>query len=507
MASRVRSHAPIVIDQFNGLWDSGNIEEVPPDHFSDVQNLRFVGAKAIETRPGLGLHQNVVAPLGNVVRIYNYITQDANTLLVLTWDGTTGNLYHVVDSTTVYGPILTKTGMEDFGFAPWAGRAYITPFKTYNVAGQNIEKGLQNEFLYVYKGDGTAAKKAAGAAPIGTLTISNGAAGHTDAGFKVFAVVFEYDTGYLSAPAAFATFTTGTNLSVNFSAIPTGGTGVIKRHIVSTIKINDYNGDTQGYDFFFIPNATLSDNVTTTLSNISYYDADLLDDASHLLDNYAEIPAGVAIIIYRGRLVLTTTYNDISIALVSAKGEPEAFNQINGLLEVPLDGNPITNAMEVRDILYLTKRNRTVAYVDNDDEPDTWKPDVIDYALGASVHSVATVIDSGSNSNDYAIVGTYRGICLFNGRYIDPELSWKISNLWLTQDRTKFRYIQIVNDTINKILYCTLVDRRMLIGDYGNGLDPKKIRWTIWTFDIQVNTIALVNTDDLIIGAEQRLIA
>jgi hypothetical protein len=506
--TKVRDHEPIVINQFNGLWDSGNVKEVPRDHFSDVQNLRFVGANGIATRYGIDRHQTVAVPLGNIVRIYNFITQDANTLLVLTYDAPTdtGKVYHVVNPTTVYGPILTKVGMSDIGFAPWAGRAFITPFSTYVVNGQNIEKGLQNEFLYVYAGDGTAARKAAGNNPGGTLTIANGAAGHTDAGFKVFGVVFETNSGYLTAPRAFATATTSPDLSVSFTNVPTGDSSITKRHIVSTININNFNGDMQGYTFFFIPNATINDNVTTSLLNQSFYDADLIDDASHLLDNYESIPAGVNLTIYRGRLVLTTTYTDISIALVSASGEPEAISQIDGLLEVPLDGNPITNAMEVRDILYLTKRNRTIAYVDNGDEPSNWKPDIIDYSMGAGVHSIATVIDSGSNSNDYAIVGTYRGITLFNGRYIDPELSWKISNLWLSQDRNNFRLVQMVNDSINKILYCTLTDKRLLVGDYGNGMDPKKIRWTIWTFDIEVNTIALVNTDDLIIGANQRLI-
>jgi len=32
------------------------------------------------------------------------------------------------------------------------------------------------------------------------------------------------------------------------------------------------------------------------LNNISFYDADLLDDASHLIDNYSTIPAGACII-------------------------------------------------------------------------------------------------------------------------------------------------------------------------------------------------------------------
>jgi hypothetical protein len=65
-----------------------------------------------------------------------------------------------------------------------------------------------------------------------------------------------------------------------------------------------------------------------------------------------------------------------------------------------------------------------------------------------------------------------------------------------------FRRIQIINNTIDQILYITLPDRRLLIGDYNNGFDPQNIRWSIWRFDVTVNTIALVNINQLIIGAE-----
>ena len=42
----------------------------------------------------------------------------------------------------------------------------------------------------------------------------------------------------------------------------------------------------------------------------------------------------------------------------------------------------------------------------------------------------------------------------------------------------------------------------MLYGDYTNGLNPKDIKWTPWSFDIETTTIALVQTNTLVIGAE-----
>ncbi len=498
-----RDHEPIVLETFNGLYDRGSADTCPQDHFSDCENLRFVGTGEFGTRFGISPHQDVVAPIGNIRRIYNYVTTTANTLLVLIEDAGTGKIYHVVDSTTVFGPILAIAGMEDFAFAPYAGRAYISPFKTYGTAPNTQEKGMQNEFLYVYLGDGTAARKAGGDPPgAGTLTIVNGT-GDTDPGFHLFGVVYETDTGFLSEPSFLTGFTTSAGNGVSFSNIPISPDAfVIARRIVATRAITNYNGDTVGYTYYFIPNGRIVNNVDTTLNNITFFDADLVEDASHLFDIFADIPAGAALTIYRSRLCLSCTFDDISIVRVSAKGEPEVFNEIDGFLIAPLDGNPITNAQEMRDILYVFKRNRTISFVDNGDVPTTWPMIIIDYGLGCPVHGIAVVIDSGSSSVDYLIVASYRGLMIFNGTYQDMELSWKIKDFWAAQDTALFRRIQVLDDTVDKIIYCTLPDYRLLIGDYNNGKNPEKIRWVPVRFDVQVNTIALINVNTLIIGAD-----
>lgn len=506
----LRGHEPIRLDVFNGLYQKGDAEETPPDHFTDCENIRFIGNSSFGTRYGIDQHQNVAVPLGNIVRQYNYVTQDGSTLLVLTLDHDTniGTIFHVVNSITVFGPILTIQDMTDFGFVSYAGRAYLTPFNTFAQGDLLIQKGLQNEFLYVYDGSlnpGAVARTAGIAPPVGTITIANGAAGHTDAGFHLFGVVFETDTGALSAPGAFNGFDTTDNLSVSFSTVPTGPSTVIRRHIVATKVIENYNGDETGFQYFFIPNAVINDNVTTTLNNISFFDGALLADASHLLDNFSQIPAGVGLCVYHNRLCLFGEFDNISVVRVSAVGEPEAISQISGLLIVPPDGNPITNGAELRDILYIMKRARTVSYVDNDDVPSSWPMTVVDNAIGCGVHGIASVIDTGSSSVDYLIVASLRGLIIFTGRYILPELSWKISDFWLQQDRSLFNRIQVLIDPVNQVIYSTLTDYRLLVGDYSNGLDPKSIRWTPWKFDIQINTIALVNINELILGSDARL--
>lgn len=501
----VRDHQGLVLETFNGLYNRGDIDTVPRDHFTDCLNVDFVAQSSFETRPGIGISQDVFVPLSNVKRIYNYPTQTANTLIVLTYDPITnsGSVYHVINPTTVYGPILTIDGMTDFAFVPYAGRGYISPFSDYTNGDLTFQRGLQNQFVYVYAGDGTSARKAAGSGMTGVMTVANGAAGHTDPGQHIFGLVSQTASGYNGPPSILTSFITAAASSVSFGTIPTSGDPtVVKRLLVATKVLPTYNGDLSGYQFFFVPNAIISNNTDTFLNNISFYDDDLLADASELLDNYTSIPAGSVLSLYHNRLLVACTYTDISLALLSKAGEPEAINQITGLIVFPLDGNPITNAQELRDVLYMFKRSRTKAWADNGGDPSTWPDMPIDDALGTSVHGIATVLDSGSASVDYLLICTYQGISQFNGVYVVPELTWKIDNFWSKLDRNKFGNIQILNAPIQKMIYVILPNRLLLIGSYSNGLVGKFMQWAPWLTRMGLNTIAIYNIDEVILGAD-----
>src|SRR6266571_2125546 len=102
----VRDHVGIVLDRFNGLYNRGDEDSTPIDHFSDCGNIDFIGDSSFKTRDGIGISQSVAVPLSNIKRIYNFPIQTANTLIVLTYDPVTtnGKIYHVVSSTLVYGP-------------------------------------------------------------------------------------------------------------------------------------------------------------------------------------------------------------------------------------------------------------------------------------------------------------------------------------------------------------------------------------------------------------------
>ena len=628
--TRLRDHDPIILEEFNGFWKRGDKDSVPSDHFSDTNNCQSIES-GFETRDGL----DTFIAKGNIVRQYNYKMQNGESLLALDTDG---NIWHTLidGSNTIYGPILSISGMTDFGFISIAGRAYITPFSTETDAlGVNFQRGLANEFVYVYKGDGNPARKAAGNPPtnnsdtpliaynsnidgkidqgihvigisfsdgvddstaIGTTvrpliyapggkqakldnmpigasgitqrkiwstkaidpeqwdasipypfylvkTINDNATlstiidfsdvdlvvpfvagslpnptsggitakntnneGYCDFGLHIIGVVYETDTGYLTAPGpevfAVQSFANEkrTILIENIPVSP--DSFVTKRHLVASKKISDYNGDDHGFQLFFIPNGTIENNIDTT-KEISFFDADLLDDASHLIDNFSEIPAGVTLTTFNGRLVLTTTNSDISVAYLSAQGEPEAIDQVDGVIIVPLDGKPITNAQEYRDVLYIFKNTRTYTTADNGDVPSTWKVTPVDEGIGASVHGIAQVLDSGGANVDFLLIVDFSGIMIFNGAYQRPELTWKIQDFWTAMDFNDFANIQMLNDSISQRLYMTLPDKKMLMGDYRNGFDYKSIKWWPWSFDIETNTIALVQVNVLVIGARQ----
>lgn len=632
----IRDHEPIVIEDFNGLWRRGDEDSCPIDHFSDCNNIQFIES-GFETRDGL----DTFIARGNVLRIYNYKLPVVGESIIGLVVG--GSIYHsLVDgSNTIYGPILTIPDMTDFGFISINGRAYITPFGTFtDTNGKKFQKGLENEFVYVYKGDGTPARKAAGNPPTGgnlaapmaynsgvngvidqgihvigisyydgaqnstalgvssviyspgqkeaivnsiptgpggvtarriymtraidpkdwnptgdifanytfylAATISNnidtdaiisasdadlttafvaGALstpvssaatvansdqqGYCDLGLHAIGVVYETDTGYLTAPGpeflAMETFV-NENRAVHITGIPTSPDSfVVRRHLVSSVAIANFNGNNRTAQFaaqlFFIPGGTIEDNTTTELT-VSYYDADLIDDASHLIDNFAEIPAGVTLATYHNRLVLTTTFNDVSLIYLSAPGEPEAIDQVDGQCIMPLDGLPVTNAQEFRDVLYTFKKTRTMAWVDNGDVPSTWQGNWIDQGVGASIHGIAFVLDSGGVNIDFLMIVDWSGIMIFNGFYTRPELTWKIQDFWFELDRNDFANIQIMNDSLTQKLYMTLPNKRILMGDYKNGLNPKDIRWTPWSFDIQTTTITLIDTNVLVIGSD-----
>lgn len=496
----MRDHSPVLFEEFNGLYQRGSFDAVPADHFSECQNIQFTES-GFRTRDGLDTYLANNLGLGDVVRMYTFVQESGQSILVL---DSNANIYDV-QGASVLGPILHVDGMTDFGFVSIAGRAYLTPCDGIT--------GLEDEFVYVYQGDGTPARKAAGAAPTtaeGALAAANGAAGHVQAGVHIFAAVYETNTGFLTAlgPTVFPTVTAGGSTKVNLTNIPVSALSHVDRvHIVATKTIPTalYTGNTEGYQFFFIPEASVT-NGTTTLT-VDFYDIELLEDASHLIDILSEIPASVGLNTFHNRMISYAEFgDDLSLCRVSYPSEPEAMDAIDGFVVFPLDGKPITNGQEYRDTLYLFKQTKTSAWTDNGDSPANWPMSLIDQGIGCSVHGMGLVLDAGGANIEFLIITDYSGIMLFNGFFSRPELTYKIQDLWLALDRDVFEEMQLLNDTIRQIIYVATMERTILYGDYSNGMSAKSIKWAPWIFDVEVNTIALINTNTLLIGSSAVLV-
>lgn len=347
----------------------------------------------------------------------------------------------------------------------------------------------------------------------GLLVNLSNSQGGIDTGFRLFAVVYETASGFLTRPGPqFFGHNTGVFAGGQFvlTGIPVDGANVaIKRHIIATTYLPNYTGNQSGFSFFFVPGGTINDNVTTTI-NLHFYDADLIADATYLFDEQSFIEAGAGIGQYRNRLMVWGEFDNPSIIRFSAVGQPESVDSVDGLIIVPLDGNPITFAQQLRDILYVYKKNRTYAYTDNGDVPASWPLTVIDDGIGCSLHGIGTVLDSGGISGDSLLVSDFSGLLQFNGAYgsVNPmtgntgrnELTFKIRDTWLAQNKSLFRNIQVINDSLGQCLYILMTDGTLLIGDYSQGFNAQAIKWANWTFTQVITTITLIAPNTLILG-------
>jgi len=485
----MRNHNPVVIEEFNGLWKRGDVETTPPDHFSDCNNIQFIQG-GFKTRYGLTPY----LPYLNSLRVYSFIQESGSSLLIL------DNLGQIFDSgsLTPHVPILTVIGMIDFAYVSIGGRAYLSP--------HDGVKGLEDEFIYVYEGDGTPARKAAGVIPLdsdGTMAAVNSAtAGFIEPGVHIFAVIYETDTGFLSGISPQKAELTAPGLFKADLTLPVSPHAyVTKTHVVATKAIDPalYNHDKEGYQFFRVPGATVNNGITTI--TVSFFDAELLEDVTHLQDLFEALPACVNLCTYHNRMICVNSHDDISLLRISFPGEPEAISEIDGLIIIPLDGNPLTNAQEFRDVLYAFKMIRTYAIVDNGDVPSSWTITVLDEGIGCPIHGMSTVLDSGGVNIDYLLIANYSGVLLFNGNYNKPELSWKIRDLWIQIFKEFYNKVQIINDSLNSLIYVILPGNQLLVGEYTNGLEPKNIKWTIWTLNIPVSSILLFEINKLIIAS------
>ena len=469
----MRDHTPIRIVNFNGLFDCGEDVSVPHNYLKDCLNLEFL-KRGFRTRNGS--QKSLTLPNIRRIQIYR-ISGQAQRLLIL---NDTGSLY---DSTNIAAPILVINGMTDFSSVTMFDRAYITP--------HNGNTGLPGDYVYVYDGGG-AARKAAGLSPTGfNLTaVDDVNSGKVESGIHLVGVCYETDSGFLTRPGGFIDFNSTGNRRLSIGNIQAGPIGVIARVLVSTKALGEFNGDFINRGYYFIPGGRIPNNADNT-KVVDFYDADLQSDATYLLEQLEEIPAGVCInSTARSRMLVGGENIHSSTVRVSATGEPESFNGVEGFFNVnPGDaGSGVKNIFEHREVIVVSKSQRTYATVDNLNPAAFWKVVGLDPSVGAEPHSIARILDYGQTIQDLAIIADRSGVHIFNGTFSLLPLTHYIDDYWKRINSDHFDKVELVLDPINYKIYAivplddAILPTHVLCGDFRLGLSHETIKWSPWTF-------------------------
>ena len=488
----IDNHTPIQPERFGGLYARGTYNDnVPRDHFIDSRNTTSSGSDEVRTRTGFDL--SITLP--NIRRIRRYQKEGEATRIIILNDQ--GQLFDA--SVSLVTPILSIPAMLDFALVVAYNRAYISP--------NNRVTGLPSEFVYVYDGSGVA-RKAAGAAPTAGFTvIVSATAGHIEAGTHIFAWAFETASGFVSHPSEGQALVFDGTHKADFSNIPSGPAGTVARRLVASMAIQTFNGDLEGYEMFYVPNGRISDNSTSVLNGIDFYDADLQSTADFSYDQLESIPACLFLGSYGTRLVFGAEAANKSMLRLSNPGEPESVNELAGFIIFdPNETEGIKACVEFRRNLYVTKGNpgKTYATTDNTFDPSTWDAPAIDGSIGADYNGISTFISPHSESTAIAFFSAdHSGLFMFDGAYRDLPLTYKIQSIWDRINKANFNKLDIVINTKEKLIYVLVpldtanTPNTLLVADYSEGLDPKNIIWHWWTFSAISPVSILLDIDNL----------
>ena len=464
-----RDHEPIRISKFMGLFDRGQDETCPADHLIDALNLVH-DHDEIRTRDGLSR----LLTLPAIKRFFVYKRMNEASRLMILVAG--GALY---DSLNLATPVITIPSMVDFSSTVFFNRFYFTP--------HNRVSGITGEKVYVY--DGTTVKQICGTAPTGTLVAANSASsGDIEDGFHLFAVSFETSSGYITkpGPAIYAFLDAPGGLKVDLSGIPIGPPGTVARHILATKSIEIYDGNQDGYEFFFAPDGRIPNNTATTLT-LSFFDIALLSSADYLFDQVTTFPSCLGLTQFQGRMV-AWGFGDSTVKF-SKPGAPESFDGVDGFIVVdPAESGDVSNCIEFRNQLEVAKSLRSYVTQDNGDVPVTWDVISIDKGAGTEVFGISTILDSRGNNTDRYLIADRSGLLIFNGLYQRPELTWKVEKIWKRINLIAFDTIQVAHDPISARIYVSIPldgatePSHLLVGDISEGYDHLAIKWELWGF-------------------------
>lgn len=455
-----------------GLFDRGDSDACPIDHFSTALNLAFVES-AVKSRAPFNITGLVKA---NIKRWYTWTRTDGTSRIIFLTSSTgDAKIYDASISTVT--PIVTFAGssIDDFQVVSISDRLFFT-FHIAGVAATSIN-------VYVY--DGTTMREAGSSQPSSFIVAAVSATtGSISSGYHTFGYAWESPSGFITGFAnSTASVTFPGNKKADLSSIAVGPSGTVRRHIFAS-KLFDPTVEYPPEMFFL---TTIEDNTTTT-KTVDFLDSDLTESADYLLDQLTRIPCGMVIGKYRGRMFVGGESPNKSYLRFSTPNNPESFDSVEGYLVVDRDdGGTVYNAVEYRGQLIIFKDPGVFSTVDDGNNPVDWDVILIDRGIGTGPWGVSSVLGSQGMSQDHLIVGARSGILLFNGVFIAPELSWKISRYYSDNMYwTGFRNIQVVTDPVNKrffVSYPTLANsgnRIIIHADYSIGLDASNIRFCPW---------------------------
>jgi hypothetical protein len=476
----MNDHAPLVLTSFRGTYDRGEEDAVLPGYFRTSQNVQFIN-KGVRTRFGSSL--DVTMASVRRIAVYERIGE-AIRLLILDSSGQLFDSLHPMTS------ILSIPAMTDFSMVTMFNRAYITP--------HDGVTGLPGEKVYVYEGSGQA-RPAGGKAPAtGPLVGKDSTiSGHVEKGIHGIAVCYQTISGFITAPGGFTTVSSAGALKLDVSNIPTGPAGTMARVLVATKLLASFDGNFAVQTYYFIPNGTIGDNVATTYT-VDFYDADLEDESSYLLEQLPEIPAGVGIATGEGRLVIWGEDLNSSIIRVSKNGDPESHNDVEGFITVnPGDaGGGVTNVCEYRSQMVIFKTQRTYAVQPTDDPPANWHVEAIDGSAGTTPHGLGLALNHQANIEDRLFLASRSGFRIFLGTFsIESVLSTPIEDIWKRINPDVFHKLEVAVDPINYVCYITVPldlatePDTILVCDYSEGITQELVKWTIWKFPDAAHTI------------------
>lgn len=485
---RLEDYERKVFEDVGGLYQKGEEDNTPQDHFTDSLNVHH---EISEWRTRDGLSSSIILGYQGNVRRFAFF----NDIILILDDN--GNLYtysaRAGDTATT--PIINVPGAVDFSAIKILGKIFI--------AFHDGQFGLNGVNLKLFIPDSTIIandiiRDAAGLAPISATPIVavDGAGGLVNAGTYKIAVVYITNTGFITQPGpkiagvfTLTSYVAPGAKKINISNIPTGPAGTSQRQIVITKA-----GLTE---FFFVASAqggVINDNVATTVTINLDDTTDLVASADYLFDLLEAIPAPLALHVYAGRLFTAGELNNSSILRGSLVGDVESFDQTTGIYFVHKDdGFTIRNLFQMRNTLYIWKNLGTWYVTDNGNDPSEWpEASSFDENVGIPIHGIAEFYNNADVriARDWTIVADRSGLLLFDGVLRKPQLTNKIGKLWGKINFTYFHKITIVVDDQRHKIYCSIPTsysteaNTFLCGDYslcpGKIPESTQIKWSKW---------------------------